>query len=475
METLPGDNFKINVETMTRMAPMITPVMHNIKIDTHFFFVPNRLLWPEWEDWITGNTAVAPPTSTFIGTIEDTDLGNYLGYRTNDNLQQSVLPIAAYCLIYDEFYRAEHIQTSEKFIECVAGTGNATYNSSSYARGGLFHRAWAHDRYTGCLPSPQVGNAVDLPLLSQDDALVTLSGTDAAGIFLKSSDGTGADTAEDVTKDSLGRATSATDGTLYYDPQGTLEVNIAGDVTDINTLREAFALQRWLEKEMRAGTRYIEWTLAMFGQKSSDTRYHRPTYIGGASQNMVISEVLTTANSTGNPVGNMQGHGISAGAGKVFNFHAEEHGFIIGITSALPETGYYQGVDKMFTREDRYDYGNPMFAMLGEQPIYQKELYIETADTSSTYDTIFGYLPVFAHYKSQPNKVSGEFTSSLEYWHMDRKFTTDPALNGTFIECVHDKRNFASITGDNTIYALIANNIYAYRKLPKYGIPSIVG
>lgn len=479
MEVLPGDDFKINVETLTRMAPLIAPVMHNLKINTHFFFVPNRLLWPEWEEWITGGSAVAPPTATFDDGILQSDLASHLDIREQDNQNQSVMPIAAYCLIYDEYYRAQHIQTSEKFIELVAGNGGANdaYTNSVYAGGPCFHRAWSHDYFTSALPTPQLGNAVELPLLSNDNVDVTFKASQSKGSLIRDAtdDSLTTGAGQSLLSNTSGEMETTADGPVFLDPNGTLEVDITGEVTNINNLREAFALQRWLEKEMRAGTRYVEHNMAFFGVRSSDQRVNRPEYIGGASQNMVISEVLSTADVGLNLVGEMSGHGISAGAGTVFKYKSEEHGFIIGITSVLPEADYYQGIDKMFTRSDRFDYANPMFANLGEQETLQKELYVEITQSQATIDTVFGYVPRFAEYKFINNKVHGEFTASLEYWHFGRKFTSAPLLNGTFIECVTDKRQFASVTGNNTIYAIIVNNIYAYRKLPKYGIPSIVG
>jgi hypothetical protein len=230
-----------------------------------------------------------------------------------------------------------------------------------------------------------------------------------------------------------------------------------------------------LEKEMRSGTRYTEHLLAFWGVKSRDSRLNRPVLIGSTRQNMVISEVLTTADSGTLHTAEMAGHGISAGASKMIRYKVPDYGFIMAVTRVLPETGYYQGVDKMFTREDRFDYANPMFANLGEQAITQKEVYVTSTDNAATMDATFGYVPRFAEYRHINNKVSGEFTQDLEYWHLDRKFTSPPALNSDFIQVQDDKRQQASVAGTSSIYALFRFNIYGFRKLPKYAIPRLIG
>jgi hypothetical protein len=478
MEVLPGDSFDINVEVLSRMAPMITPIMHNLDVYQHWFFVPNRITWPEWEDFITGQSSVSPPVVRSAG-IATTDMGYHLGYRSSENLYHSAFPIAAMAMIYDEYYRPQYINTTEEFTELNAGTNNASYSSKLTAS--CYKRAWQHDYFTAALPTPQRTSAVEIPILSQTEIPVTpnwLGTPDASAIGGNTEvrfQSTGALAAsKDLQSDANSELSDGVND-LSIDPNGSLEVVFDGLIPDINDLREALALQRWLEKEMRAGSRYIEHNMAFFGVSSSNKSLQRPEYIGGSKQPMVISEVLTTGSATGDPVGNMAGHGISAGAGKKFKYTAEEHGYIIGITSVLPESGYYNGVHKGFWREDRYEFGNPMFAMLGEQAIEQKEIYFGSSDNQATADTVFGYVPRFAEYKTMYNTVAGEFADTLEYWHMDRKFTSAPVLNTAFIECDTDGRTFASITGSNQIYALICNNVFAYRKLPKFGIPSIVG
>ena len=475
-EALPGDVWKISTEVLARMAPLIVPPFHNLDVTVHYFFVPNRILWPQWEDWITGKTEVALPTDKLNFNIADTDLGWYLGYRRQDNQEVSMFPVAAYTKIYDEYYRAQHI-IAEKGADLISGGANPTYVTHALSK--PFHRAWGHDYFTSALPWPQIQDAVELPILQGTEIPVRPDwlGTppsSTTGNPLARVNSTGAlATSIDLQTDASGNITDGTN-TLIIDPNSNLVADTDGLVPDINDLREALALQRWLEMEARVGQRYVEVIEAFWGVRSPDSRLQRPEYVHGYKDKMIISEVLTTGASTGDPVGNQAGHGISVGGSKQSTYAVQEHGWIIGILSLLPKTGYYQGLRRHLTRTDRYDYANPMFARLGEQAIYQKEIYLTSSDSQATLDTVFGYIPRFAEYKHVNNQVSGEFASTLEYWHMDRKFTSAPTLNETFIDCVHDKRNFASITGNSTIYALVQNNCYVYRKLPKYGIPSII-
>lgn len=478
-EVLPGDKFHINTENLLRFAPLISPVMHRVRVTTHFFFVPNRILWPEFQKWITGDSEVEHPYVNVNAGLPGT-LGDYMGIPTETFGQPqkiNPLPFAAYAKIYDEYYRDQNLQTTEFFEELVPGNNSSAYGSK--INGDLKRRAWMHDYFTSCLPWAQKGDSVVLPLVDQNSVPVEVIKDDNPGI-IRSTNGGDPSAPGDVvvTTGPVPLLSSMAVGTdkAFYDPNGTLGVDIQADAVDINTVRRAFRLQEWLEKNARAGTRYVENILAHFGVRSSDARLQRPELIGTSRQNMVISEVLSTAQSDNDPetanvpVGQMAGHGISVGGGKGFNYHAEEHGFIIGIMSVTPDTAYSQGIHRMFQRFDRFDYAWPLFANIGEQPVKTVELYAAADEPEAT----FGYIPRYSEYKFRNSMITGEMRDSLAFWHLGRKFATPPALNAQFIECNPSTDIFAvTDPGTDHIYAHIFFDIRVRRKLPRYDVPTI--
>lgn len=474
MEVVPGDKVTISTQNMLRFLPLISPVMHKVKVSTHFFFVPNRILWPAWEKWITGETDVAVPVVNIEEVLKGS-LADYLGVPVggyNTGIDFSAFPFAAYHKIWDEYYRDQNLQ-NEIFEPLIPGE-NAVYELDFEF--GIQKRAWQHDYFTSALPFAQKGAAVTLPLIQDGPVTVTDSGANNNDILRSAVDGsiiTGPSNLETITGGGL-----TADGTTsaYLDPNGNLEVNINEEAADINTLRRAFRLQEWLERNARGGTRYIENILAHFGVRSSDARLQRPEYLGGSKQDMVISEVLSTANTEtateGSPVGQMSGHGISVGGGKGFTYRAEEHGIIMGLINVQPTTAYQQGIHKMFSRFDRLDYYWPSFANIGEQEILNKEIYA-FADPGELNGT-FGYIPRYSEYKFQNNRVAGELRDTLNYWHLGRIFNDLPMLNETFVEADPSTRIFSVTDPDEDhIVAHVYHKISALRKMPKYGIPTI--
>jgi len=476
MEVLPGDQVTIGVENFLRFMPLISPVMHRIKVTTHYFFVPNRILWPEWEQWITGNDteSQAPFMNVNSITCEVGSLMDYLGYPTGAitaDLQASPLPIAAYLKIFDEYYRDQNLQTP-KSIPVNSGE-NDTF--LTYATEQPLHRAWQHDYFTSALPFAQKGDSVQIPLTTAEDVVVQHNNTGQPGIMRDAAgnviSGIGA-IDQQAGPAPLARSVHADDEPATYDPNGSLVVDIQADATDINTLRFAFRLQEWLEKNARAGTRYVENLLAHWGVRSSDARLQRPEYIGGSKQNMVISEVLATAQSTADniPVGNMAGHGISVGGGNRFNYRAEEHGYIIGIINVQPDTAYQQGLHRSFSRFNRLDYAWPTFAHIGEQEVKNKEIFANGGAPEAT----FGYVPRYSEYKFMNSRVAGELKNTLDFWHLGRIFTDQPTLSEEFISCFPSTRIFAvTESNEDHIISHVMNNIQVVRKLPRYGIPTI--
>jgi hypothetical protein len=477
MECVPGDKVKIGTETMLRFAPLIAPVMHKVNVTTHYFFVPNRILWPNWEQWITGNLNVQAPYIYYGGPtatgFQVKSLADYLGLPTQAPFNGKLLPdpnaqvcspfpVAAYNKIYNEYYRDQNLQ-AELPDTLIDGNNNSPFQN--ILNQPVQVRAWQHDYFTSCLPWAQKGDAVTIPIGEVD---ITYR-SDVGGTVFRQLDGTAF-----TNQDSLGHSDAggqprqgSTTGTRYNIDNSSQLVGTA-EAADINSLRRAFRLQEWLERNARGGTRYIESILAHFGVKSSDARLQRPEYLGGSKGKMVISEVLSTAETT-LPVGNMAGHGISVSGGNEFRYNVEEHGWIIGLISVTPETAYQQGVHRSLLKLDRLDYFWPTFANIGEQEVKNAELYAQGTEVGET----FGYVPRYAEYKFLNSRVAGEMRTSLDYWHLGRKFSAKPNLNGAFVQCDPSTRIFAveDPSVDN-IYGHIFNNIKAIRKMPKYGTPN---
>lgn len=468
-EVVPGDRFKnYGTEALVRFAPMVAPVMHRINVFTHYFFVPNRLVYEDWEKFITGgetgNDMPAFPKITFNeanrGHLASGNLADYFGIPTvatgdpaiTRDLSVSALPFRAYQLIYNEYYRDQNLTPK------IAITKNGTVDSvESNLLLTMRKRAWEKDYFTSALPWSQRGNEVGIPnsVNYLDQAQITYNGQPT------------------VNGDTLGVRSG--DGKLKAETQN-LALGIENIDTNeilVNDLRRAVRLQEWLEKNARAGSRYIEQILSHFGVASSDARLQRPEFLAGGKNPVVISEVLSTFNNTEVAGATMYGHGVSSGAMAQFNRSFEEHGYIIGILSVLPKTAYSQGVDKSYLKFDKFDYFWPEFAQLGEQPILNKELY-QPWHGPSTEDQTFGYTPRYAEYKYKPSTVHGEFRKTLDFWHMGRTFTALPALNTAFIEADPTHRIFAdTVESDHKLYIQLYNNLKAIRPMPRFNTPTI--
>lgn len=471
-ECVPGDNFTIGCEAMVRFAPMLAPIMHRVDVSMHYFFVPNRILWDNWTDFVV-NASVTAPVYPNIPvyhdyTVDQKKFMDYMGVPPNSNASNvtliNALPFAAYQCVYNEYYRDQNL------VPSVDYKLNDGLNTNVSALLTMRKRAWEHDYFTSSLPFAQKGNAVDIPIGAiEGDANVKFNQntvTDPATAGLYGTRSTPVFT-ETILVDKGDPAPFGVIGDLYAD---TSSLNIQPGT--INDLRRAMRLQEWLEKNARGGTRYTENILMHFGVKSSDARLQRPEYITGIKSPIVISEVLnTTGQPDGLPQGNMAGHGIGVTSGKYGKYFCEEHGYIIGVMSVMPKTAYQQGIPRTYLKKDTLDYFWPSFANIGEQEVQNQELY---AYTNTSEDT-WGYVPRYAEYKYMPSRVAGEFRTSLDYWHLGRKFATEPALNQTFIECdpADTKRIFAVTEGADTLYCHVYNKIKAVRPMPKFGTPML--
>lgn len=495
---LPGDKWNISVQSLMRLMPMVSPPMANIKAYFHFFFVPNRINWENWKEFITGGETytgpVTPPAhpvfsdwNALLGGIEPSSLANYLGLPVCNvasgvpgyNEPTNAFPFAAYQRIWWEYYRDENLQeTSNPFPMLIDGDQNAALYPFWTT---LRNRAWAHDRFTSCLPWAQKGAPIEIPTdFTGLDILLRQPGTGPAGQPTWRNSATGVNLAVSETQANIAvtGATSTLSGIeTYYNPEDTLYINEAAIAmgTTINDLREAYAAQYWQELNARGGGRYIESLLVHFGQKSSDARLQRPEFIGGSIQTISISEVLQTSESATTAQGTMAGHGISANGTGNMSYQCEEHGYIIGLLSIIPEAQYYQGIPRDFSITDKFSYPWPSLAHLGEEEVYNKELCYTASGGPGTYDqNTFGYLPRYYWYKDMPNEINGQLAQTLDFWHMGRKFdiASPPLLNDTFIKCDPTRRIFADTTDTDKVISLLIFNAYVNRTLPKYGEPS---
>lgn len=480
IECVPGDKINIKTETMARLAPMIAPVMHKVDIYIHHFFIPNRLIWSSWEEFITGgefgSTPPAAPYMGGVGAMAPGTLGDYLGLPTGINIDKfSALPFAGYEMVYNEFYRDQNLIQPTNTM-CTDGDISLRWGVDF---GFLRKRAWQHDYFTSALPFAQKGAPVTLPVGSFTDVPVNLVGTGTplyktqGGSFIPPGvsgadfdGGAGFFTASEL-------KTQAGDP-VQFDPNGTLFADTSAlnlVATSINDLRTAVRLQEWLERNARGGSRYIESILSHFGIHSPDARLQRPEYVGGSKQPIVISEVLQTSETDNSPQGNMAGHGISVGSGKNSGYFCFEHGYMISIMSILPKTAYQQGIPRHFSKFDKLQYYWPTFANLGEQEVLNRELYYEGVSAD---DDTFGYVPRYAEYKYLEARVAGDFRTSLSYWHMGRIFSSRPNLNKAFIEADPTHRIFAvDDPAVHKVYVHIFHAINARRLMPKYNIPTL--
>lgn len=461
LETVPGDRFNLSMESLVRMAPMVSPVMHHIDVTHHYFFVPHRLLWDHWEQYVTNTkiTGFIPAFPTIeMNSLTWGKLADYLGIPEplpGSAELVSALPFAAFQMIYNEYYRDQNL-IPEVTYKVTDGNNFGINTELQTSR----KRAWEHDYFTSALPTAQKGDAVDIPL-----GIVALDPNSNNGGTIKQASNH-LPNPGNFNVESDGGAMEVNTVASVYDPNDTLIV----EPTTINDFRRAMKLQEWLEKMARGGTRLVEVIKAHFGITSPDARLQRPEYITGSKSPIVISEVVNTTGTDDLPQGNMAGHGISFTNGNQGGYYCQEHGYIIGIMSILPKTAYQQGIPKHFLKtNDPSELYWPAFANIGEQPVLNKELYAYTPTGNDT----FGYVPRYAEYKHVNSRVAGDFRTNLDFWHLGRIFATQPALNQAFIEANPDTRIFAvEDPAVDKLYAHVYHQVRAVRPMPKFGTPT---
>jgi hypothetical protein len=454
-EVLPGDSMQHATNILVRCAPMLAPVMHPVEVRIHHWFVPHRLTWDAWEDFITGgpngtDASVFPTINlTYTAGSPDTgsgivgQLADYLGCPPKiNNLSVSALPVRAYALIYNEWYRDQDLTPLVGFS--TASGVDATTNTA------LQNIAWEKDRFTEARPWEQKGPAITIPLGTS--APVYTMAADGASIGIRSGAAGG-------TTRTIGTAASEAVKLSTVGGSPMLTDLTAASAVTVGVLREAMALQRYEEARARYGSRYVEY-LRYLGVRSSDARLQRPEYLGGGRQMLQFSEVLQTAEGT-SPVGEMRGHGIGATRSNRYRRYFEEHGYILSFLSVRPKTIYTQGLPRTWNRRTKEDFYQMELAHIGQEEVQNKEIYAAHASPNG----VFGYTDRYGDYREMESSVAGEFrTTILNDWHLGRDFASAPALNDTFVRSVPTKRVFASQTND-VLYIMARHSIQARRNI----------
>lgn len=478
-EALPGDTIQQATSALIRCAPLVTPVMHPVHVRFHHWFVPNRLIWANWQNFITGgptgNDATAHPyilNSAMSGAAGNnagvSTLADYMGVPTagsTASLPYNALPFRAYDLIWNEFYRDEDLQTA-----LTISTADGADSTSNTA---LQNISWEKDYLTSSRPWVLKGPSVTLPL-GASAPVINAAGN--PGISLK---GGGSGTTGAMTTDAslfLKAAVGANQGSvLVGNPSGLIADLSSAAGIDINTVRHAFALQRFEEARARYGSRYTEY-LRYLGVRSSDARLQRPEYLGGGRQTIQFSEVLQTGGtSTGaqTGVGTMAGHGISAMRTNRYRRFFEEHGIVMTLMSVRPRTMYTQRTKRGFIRGiggyagsttgTKEDYWQRELQHIGQQGLSGIE-----ADAQAAFNVAFGYQDRYDEYRREESSVAGLFRSTLNTWHLSRDFGSAPSLNSTFVSCVPTTRVYADTANDN-LYVMANHSIQARRLVAREG------
>jgi len=482
-EILPGDQFSLDMTAFARMATPLFPMMDNMKMTSFFFFVPNRLVWDNWQRFMgerpnpdSSTDFVVPQCVSPAGGYAVNSLQDYMGLPTvgqvtaGKTVSHNALFLRAYNLIYNEWFRDENLQNS-----LVVHTDDGPDPAADYV---IKRRGKRHDYFTSALPWPQKGNSVTLPLGSQAPVMYS----SANGTINGKNATLGYDSGS-TAKMFYGSTLGGNSGQIPASATGGLYADLSqASAATINQIRQSFQVQRLLERDARGGTRYTEIVRSHFGVISPDARLQRPEYLGGSTVPIAITPIAqtsaTAATGSDTPQGNLAAMGTALANRHGFTHSFTEHGMVIGMVCIDADLTYQQGMRKMWSRNTRYDYYFPVFSHLGEQPVLNREIYT-TGDTSDT--AVFGYQERWAEYRYHPSMITGLFRSTasgtLDPWHLAQRFNTLPTLSPTFIESNPPVARVVAVGAEANGQQFIFDSVFscrATRAMPLYSVPGLI-
>lgn len=506
-EVLPGDTFSVDTSKVVRMQTLLTPMMDNVYLDTYYFFVPNRLVWDHWKEFCGENTESAwiPETEYTMPQITSPagegwsvgTLADYFGIPTGvAGLSVSALPFRAYALIMNEWFRDQNLQDPlvvPTDDSTVAGVNTGTFVTDVAKGGKPFIAAKYHDYFTSALPAPQKGPDVTIPVAQAGSyPVVALKNVDNNSLntspLIFGDFNRNAGVTIPRTYSSLNSPSAQADTTLVWSKSynGAVPSNLMA-VADgnaaaatINQLRLAFQIQKFYERQARGGSRYTEVVRSFFGVTSPDARLQRPEYLGGNRVPININQIVQQSGteSSGTPQGTVVGQSLTTDKHSDFTKSFTEHGLIIGVMVARYDHTYQQGLNRLWSRKDKFDFYWPVFANIGEQAIKNKEIFAQGTDKDNE---VFGYQEAWAEYRYKSNMVTGEMRSayaqSLDVWHLADDYSTLPSLSDSWIR--EDKANIDRVLAvtsavSNQFFADIYVKNYCTRPMPMYSVPGLI-